>query len=64
MLYYITYIFINSNLFVLHSSHTMTLSKGTIFAKKYADISKMKSVVVLKGIFSETTDVCVHTTIF
>ena len=42
----------------------MTLSKGTIFAKKYADISKMKSVVVLKGIFSETTDVCVHTTIF
>ena len=41
-----TYIFINSNL----------LSK-----KKNADISKIKRVLVLKGIFSETAYVCVLT---
>ena len=43
------------------------MSKGTIFDKKMlsfcknnADISKIKGVVVLKGIFSETAYVCVQ----
>ena len=48
---------------------TIAFSKGTIFAKnadffakkKYADISKIKVVVVLKGIFSKTTYVYVLT---
>ena len=47
--------------------HTIALSKGTIFDKKMlsfcksnADISKIKGVVVLKGIFSETAYVCVQ----
>ena len=41
------------------SSHTTALSKGTILAKKrwlfgkYADISKTKRALVLKGLFSE-----------
>ena len=40
---------------------------GTIFVKKYwflqikADISKIKGILVLKDIFSETTDECVLT---
>ena len=48
-----------------HSSNTIALSKGTILAKKHcsfeknADISKIKRALVLKGIFSETTYVCV-----
>ena len=44
-----------------HSSHTITLSKGNIFDKKYgfftiknANISNIKGVLVLKIIFSET----------
>ena len=43
-----------------HSSHTIAISKGTIFAKKTitfcqksADISKVKRALVLKGIFSK-----------
>ena len=50
-----------------HSSHTITLSKSTIFAKntdflqKNADISKIKWVLVLKIMFSETTYVCLFT---
>ena len=50
-----------------HSSHTLALSKGTIFTRKCwfflqknADISKIKTLV-LNGIFSETTCVGVHT---
>ena len=49
------------------SSHTVTLNKGTIFAKKQwffakiADISKIKRTPILKGIFSETTYMCVLT---
>ena len=48
--------------------HTIALSKGTIFVKKMlvfckkkSNISKIKGVLVLKGIFSETTYVCVIT---
>ena len=47
------------------SSHTIALSKGTIFKgttnflQKYADISKIKRALVVKGIFSETTYMCV-----
>ena len=44
------------------SSHTIALSKVTIFAKKTlvfceknADIIKIKRALVLKGMFSETT---------
>ena len=44
-----------------HSYYTITLFKGTIFAKKNADINKIKRVLVLKEIFSETTYVCVLT---
>ena len=47
---------------LLHSSHTIALSKGTIsvkkccfFCKKDGDISKIKQTLVLKGIVSETT---------
>ena len=39
---------------LLQSSHTIALSRGTIFDKKNAkkaDISKMKEFLVLKGIF-------------
>ena len=43
-----------------HSSHTIALGKGTIFAKN-TDISKIKEVLVLKSTFSETTHVCVIT---
>ena len=49
------------------ASHSIALRKGTIFAQKYealgknTDISKTEAVVVLKGIFSETTYVCVLT---
>ena len=45
--------------------HTFALSRGTILAKKHwffaknADISKIKRALVLKGIFFETTYVCV-----
>ena len=54
---------------ISNSSHTIPLRKGTIFAKKKkliffaknADISKIKGVLVFKGIFSETTYVCVLT---
>ena len=48
-----------------HSSHIVPLSKGTIFAKrsfckkKEANISKIKRVSVLKGIFSEATYISV-----
>ena len=44
-----------------HSSHTIPLKKGTIFVKKMvifakkADISKIMGVLVLKGIFSQTS---------
>ena len=34
------------------------LSNSDFFAKKNADISKIKRALVLKGIFSETTYVC------
>ena len=43
-----------------YSSHTISLSKGTIFATnavfllKDADISKVRRTLVLKGIFFET----------
>ena len=47
---------------LLNSIHTIALSKGIIFAKnanflqkKVAGISKVKEVLVLKGIFSEPT---------
>ena len=53
---------------IYHSFHTIALSKGTIFAKKNADfwqknagISRIKRILALKGIFSETTYVCVLT---
>ena len=49
-----------------HSSHTIALRKGSIFAKKiqifcYKDgnISKIIWVLVLKGIFPKTAYVCV-----
>ena len=54
----------------LHSSHTIALSEGVIFQKKKknadffqknADISKIKRALALKGIFSETTYVCMYT---
>ena len=49
------------------SSHTTALSKGTILAKKNAvffskinaGISKIRKVLALKSIFSETTYACV-----
>ena len=50
-----------------HSSHTIPLSKGIIFAKKSrlfgknADISKMKKDLLLKDIFSATKNVYVLT---
>ena len=51
---------------LLHSSHTIALSKGTIFAKncwffakKYADISKINGFLVLKGKFCKTKYVSV-----
>ena len=37
------------------------IKKMLIFCKKNAEISKIKVVLVLKGIFSETTYVCVLT---
>ena len=46
---------------LLHSSHTIALSEGTISVKKCCffckdgDISKIKQTLVLKGIVSETT---------
>ena len=49
------------------SSHTIALSKGTVFAKKCcffekkADISKIKKTLVLKSIFSETKCECILT---
>ena len=50
-----------------HSSHTIGLSKGTIFAtkccffsKKNPDISKIKEILGLKGVFSETRRVCAY----
>ena len=48
-------------------SHTTALNTGTIcdkntiFYQKNADISKVKVVLVVKGIFSETTCVFLHT---
>ena len=44
-----------------HSSYAIALSKGTIFCYTNADISKIKEFLELKGIFSETTYVCVRT---
>ena len=35
--------------------------KNADFLQKNADISKIKKVLVIEGIFSETTDVCVLT---
>ena len=71
-----TYININSNLLsyksskelknLQHSFHTIPLSKGTIFDKKYyffakkTDISKVKGVLVLKSIISETKYACAY----
>ena len=43
------------------TSYTIALSKGTIFDKKNADINNIKEVLVLKGIFSETTNMYVFT---
>ena len=47
-------------------SHIIVFSKGTIFLKtnifcknKNADINKIKKILALKGIFSETTHLCV-----
>ena len=70
------YIFRNSNFILeklktelknlKHSSHTVALSKGTIlvtkrwFFAKNADISKIKTALLLKVIFSETTYVCMY----
>ena len=51
-----------------HNSHTIALSKGTVFTRKCcflqqqqknADNSKIKKALVLKAIFSETSYVCV-----
>ena len=70
-----TYVFINSNLFsykmwkqlkiVLHSSHTIALSKGTIFVKKFWFFAKkMLKSAKLRGpwywkvYLFETTYVC------
>ena len=42
-------------------SHTIVLTKGTVFVKKCrffsknADISKIKGILILKGVFSKTT---------
>ena len=38
-----------------HSSHTIPLKKGTIFVKKMVIFCKIKGVLVLKGIFSQTS---------
>ena len=48
---------------LLHVSHTIALSKGSFFCKKKKNggISKIKEVLLLKGIFSETIYVCVLT---
>ena len=49
-----------------HSSHTMALSKGTIFAKKTmilqknADNNKINRVLILRGIFFKTKYVCTY----
>ena len=49
------------------SSRAIALSKGTLFAKnvlifcKNNNIRKIEGVLLLKGIFSETTYVCVLT---
>ena len=68
-----TYTSTNSNLLsykntelknLQHSSHNIALSKSTIIAtklQKNVNISKIKKAFVLKGIFSETTNVCVLT---
>ena len=50
-----------------HSCHNIALSEGTLFDKnadfllKNADISKITKALVLKGMFSETTYVCLLT---
>ena len=50
---------------IKYRSHTINLSEGTIFAKKWwcfaknADFSRIKRALVLKGILSENTSVCV-----
>ena len=31
-----------------------------IYKTKYADISKIKGVLILKGVFSETTCLCIY----
>ena len=64
-----TYIFINSDFLqklktklknLYHTSHTIPLSKGTLFDKKNADILQKKMLTTaLKGIFPET--ICVRT---
>ena len=52
-----TYIFINSYLL----SYKNWKQNNWFFCKKiYADISKIKGALVLKGIFSETTYVCTY----
>ena len=48
------------------SSCTIALSNGTVFAKNMLTFcenndGKIEGVLVVKGIFSETTFVCVHT---
>ena len=70
-----TYIFIKITFYLTktenrtnkyHRSHSIALSNGTILAKKnahfwqkYADISKIKKVIVLKYLFAEAAYVCV-----
>ena len=40
--------------------YVTSLIQMLFFCKKNADISKIKGVLVLKGMFSETTYVCVY----
>ena len=70
-----TYIFINSNLLcyktwkqnqqisntILLLLNILFLPKNVDFLQKISDISKIKGILILKSIFSETTYVCVLT---
>ena len=66
-----TYIFINSNLVpykslkynekILNTAVTLLLWVKVLVLPKNTDISKIKEALVLKSIFSETTNVCVLT---
>ena len=60
VIFYVTKIS-NTTLILLLWVKVLFLPKNSDFLQKNADISKIKGVWVLKGIFSETTYVCVLT---